>query len=127
MPYPGRQNIYEATIRRMVTQALEAQETAFDQAHGTDSDEALLEYLASCAQQLGHSPWPREIPGGGLIGQRFGDWERALTLAGLPSSSTPDKYQSFARVREETLRQRELYRQRQEEKRELQKNQDGHR
>ena len=33
MAYPGRQNIYEATIRRMVQQALEDQEQEFREQH----------------------------------------------------------------------------------------------
>ena len=49
MPHPGRNNIYEAAIKRMVTQSLEAQEQEFAQHRGTDSDEQLLAYLRYCA------------------------------------------------------------------------------
>ena len=110
MPHPGRNNIYEATIRRMVNEAIETQEQAFAQNRGGDSDAQLLAYLRFCADRLGHSPWPREIVGGNLIGQRFGTWGRALQKAKLPKPTTPDKLTSFARYLEETERQKAAYR-----------------
>ena len=61
MPYPGRNNIYEATIKRMVNEALDAQEQEFAKNRGGDSDEQLLAYLQFCAELLGHTPWSREI------------------------------------------------------------------
>lgn len=39
MPHPGRNNIYDATIKRMVNEALETQEQEFAQNRGGDSDE----------------------------------------------------------------------------------------
>ena len=116
MAYPGRNNIYEAAIRRMVREALEQQEAAFRQAHGQDPDEQLLAYLHSRAAALGHTPWPGEILGGALIRQRFGTWERALALARLPAPRTPNQPRSFARVRAETEKQKEIYRQHKAEK-----------
>lgn len=116
MGYPGRQNIYEATIRRMVLQALEDREQEFRQAHESDTDEQLLTYLRSCAFRLNHSPWAGEIDGGKMIEQRFGSWNRALSLAKLPSPRTANQPKSFARVQEEVERQKEVYRQRKAEK-----------
>ena len=84
MGYPGRQNIYEATIRRMVLQALEEQEQAFREAHEGDTDQQLLLYLRSNAIQLHHTPWLGEILGGTYIQERFGSWHRAVALAKLP-------------------------------------------
>ena len=110
MPYPGRNNIYDAVIRRMVSEALEAQERVFVQSHGKDRDEALLAYLQSWAQRLGHTPWPREIPGGSFLEQRFGSWEAALEKAELPKPVTADKLKSFARYQETVEQQRTLYR-----------------
>ena len=110
MPYPGRNNIYEATIKRMVNETLEAQEQEFAQNRGSDSDEQLLAYLQFCTQLLGHTPWPREIVGGSLIEDRFGTWQTALIKAKLPKPSTPDKTSGFARYQEQTQRQKELYR-----------------
>lgn len=111
MPHPGRNNIYEATIKRMVTQALEAQEQEFVSHRGSDSNEQLLSYLRDCAALLHHTPWPREIVGGSMIAQRFGTWHNALQEAQLPWPRTPDKVTSFARYQAETERQKVLYRQ----------------
>ena len=121
MPYPGRNNIYEATIKRMVNEALEAQEQEFAQNRGSDSDEQLLAYLQFCTQLFGHTPWPREIVGGSLIEDRFGTWQTALIKAKLPKPSTPDKTSGFARYQEQTQRQKELYREKKAAKK--QKNQ----
>ena len=112
MPHPGRNNIYEATIKRMVNEALAAQEQEFARNRGNDSDEQLLAYLQFCDQLLGHTPWPREIVGGSLIEQRFGSWEMALAKAKLPKPTTPDKLTGFARYIEETEKQKAAYRQR---------------
>ena len=118
MAHPGRNNIYEATIRRMVNEAMEAQEQAFIQEHGSDTEDALLAYLRDCALRLGHTPWPREIAGGGIIEERFGTWRNALVKAKLPPPNTPDLYNSFARVQEETERQKVLYREKKAAKKE---------
>lgn len=119
MAYAGRHNIYEATIRRMVNQALEAQEQEFAQFHEQDTPQQLLSYLQEQAAVLGHTPWPGEIVGGTVIEKRFGSWQRALLLAGLAEPKSPNKPGSFARVKEETERQKELYRQRKAEKKAL--------
>ena len=110
MGYAGRNNIYEATIKRMVIQAVEAQEQEFACEHGNDSEAQLLTYLQLCAQRLGHTPWPKEIVGGSLIESRFGSWEDALTKAKLPKPVTPDKTTCFARFLEETEKQKLFYR-----------------
>ena len=110
MPHPGRNNIYDATIKRMVNEALEAQEQEFAQNRGGDSDEQLLAYLQFCAELLDHTPWPREIVGGSLIERRFGTWQAALCLAKLPLPNTPDKITVFVRYQEETERQKVIYR-----------------
>ena len=119
MAYPGRHNIYEATIRRMVQEALEQQEAEFRQQHGMDSDQQLLSYLRSCAMRLRHTPWPGEITGGSYIQERFGSWDRALAMAGLPAPRTVNQSKAFARVLDETEKQKELYRQRKAEKKAL--------
>lgn len=116
MAYAGRNNIYEATIKRMVTQALEKQEQEFVEAHGSDTDEQLLTYLRQNAAHLGHTPWPREIIGGSFIEQRFGTWKNALCRARLPRPSIPDNLSDFARIQEERARQEVIYRQKKAEK-----------
>ena len=105
MPHPGRNNIYDATIKRMVNETLEAQEQDFAKNRADDSDEQLLAYLQFCAELLGHTPWPREIVGGSLIENRFGSWEKALAKAKLPKPITQDKLTRFARYQEEVERQ----------------------
>ena len=116
MAYPGRQNIYEAIIRRMVQEALARQEEEFRQQHTGDTDEQLLAYLRACAVRLRHTPWPGEILGGAYIQERFETWTRALALARLPAPRTANQSRTFARVKEETETQKELYRQRKAEK-----------
>ncbi len=111
MPYPGRNNIYDATIKRMVNEALDAQEQEFAQNRGGDSDEQLLAYLQFCTELVGHTPWPREIVGGSLIEDRFGSWENALIKAKLPKPETLDKLSAFVRYQEEVERQKVVYRQ----------------
>ena len=111
MAYPGRNNIYDATIRRMVSQALEEQEKEFVLQWDAADDEQLLDYLRRKAQELGHTPWPGEIVGGKLIEERFGSWRNALEQGNLPQPNTPDSYNSFPRVKEETERQKTIYRQ----------------
>lgn len=112
MGYAGRNNIYEATIKRMVTQALEAQEQDFLNTHAADTDEQLLSYLCRCAASLGHAPWPGEMIGGSFIEVRFGSWKNALLKAKLSHPSTSN----FARIQEERLNQEAIYRQRKAEK-----------
>ena len=116
MGYAGRQNIYEGTIRRMVTQALEEQEEAFRREHAADTDGQLIAYLRQCAMELQHVPWPEEIRGGAMITHRFGSWENALAEAGLPRPKGQRKPGTFLRVKEEEARQKELYRQHKAEK-----------
>ena len=119
MAYPGRQNIYEATIRRMVQEALEQQEADFRQQHAEDSDEQLIAYLRAWAIRKQHTPWPGEIVGGTFIEERFGSWNRVLALARLPVPRTANQSASFARIKEETERQKELYRRKKAEKKQL--------
>lgn len=115
MPTPSRNDIYEAVIRKMVTQALEEQEERFEQTHGKDTDEALILYLKDSAMQLGYSPRYKEVIGWRLLEQRFGGWNEALQKAGLiPAPKYP--VTKLSRIVEETERQKELYRQKKAEK-----------
>ena len=119
MGYAGRQNIYEGTIRRMVTQALEAQEEEFRREHESDTDGQLIAYLRQCAMELQHVPWPGEILGGTVIAQRFGSWEKALAAAKLSPPKGRKKPDTFLRVKEEESRQKEIYRRHKAEKKRL--------
>lgn len=115
MPTPSRNDIYEAVIRKMVNQALEAQENTFEQDHALDTDEDLLDYLRMRAADLGYSPRYKEIIGWNFIEQRFGSWSTALQKAGLsPAARCP--VTKLPRIMEETEKQKELYRQKKAEK-----------
>ena len=119
MGYAGRHNIYEATIRRMVTQALQAQEEQFRQTHEQDTDEQLLNLIRDWASVHGYTPWPDELEGGSYLKERFGSWEKLIHLAGLTPPTHPHRQQSFRRIMEETERQKELYRRKKAEKKQL--------
>ena len=115
MPTPSRNDIYEAVIRKMVNQALEEQEDAFEQIHRSDPEDALVAYLQHCAEVLGYSPRYKEIVGWRLLEQRFGGWNAALQQAELvPGVRCP--VTKLPRIIEETEKQKEIYRQRKAEK-----------
>lgn len=119
MGYAGRHNIYEATIRRMVTQSLEAQEQQFRQSHEQDTDAQLLELIRDWVSDHGYTPWPLEIPGGSYMAERFGSWEALIDQARLKPPAHPNRTQSFQRFREETERQKAIYRRKKAEKKQL--------
>ena len=122
MSYPGRENIYRATIRRLTLQALEAREQQFRQAHEGDTDEELLTLLRQWAARNHHTPWPGELTGGNYLAERFGSWERAIELAGLTPPRGPNNLQNFPRYLAETEGQKELYRLKKSEKKQLARN-----
>ena len=68
----------------MTNAAMRRKDAEFVAAHRDDTDEQLIAYLQRCAQELGHTPYPREVFGGAMIGERFGGWSRAVDVAGLP-------------------------------------------
>ena len=115
MPTSNRNDIYNAVIQKMVSQSLEDQEEQFWYAHCQDTDRELLAYLCRCARDLGHSPRRQEILGWWTLERCFGSWEEALLQAGLePVRDCPPA--KLARIREETERQKQCYRQKKEEK-----------
>ena len=81
-----------------------------------DTDEALLNVFLDWASVHGYTPWPGEMTGGDYLTERFGSWERLVSLAGLKKPTHPNRQQSFERVKEETERQKELYRRKKTEK-----------
>ena len=75
----------EAAVKALAEQkALEERDQIWAQEHEADTDEELLYYLRRCADELGHTPCRREVPGSTYIGQRFGSWSVALHYAQLP-------------------------------------------
>ena len=113
---PDRNAIYNAVIKRMVRESLEQKEEEFAIAHAQDSDAELLIYLRRCAAELRHSPWPGEIIGWKYLTERFADWNEMLRRAHLPMPTTSNKVASFQLVLEETKYQKQVYRQKKEEK-----------
>ena len=118
MSYSGRNNIYDAIIKKMVTKALEDQENEFEEEHSSDSDEMLLEYIRKSAEELHHIPWQREIVGGSYIEKRFGTYKAALRKAELPNPKHADNIENFSRIQKEIEIQKAAYRKNKAEKKE---------
>ena len=117
MPRPTRNEIYDAVIRKMVQQALEAQEASFAGAHASDSDEQLIQYIKEQTAILGYTPRYKEVIGWQLIEQRFGSWEDALQKADLRICSGC-AVNKLPRIQQEVERQKAIYRQKKSEKKE---------
>ena len=114
--HPDRQVIYQATIRRMVTESLNKKEECFASEHSSDTDAQLATYLRYCATKLGYTPHAKEIVGWQYILERFGTWEQAIRAARLPLPTTPNTPSKFQLVLDEYEHQQMLYRQRKAEK-----------
>ena len=115
MAYAGRNNIYDAVIRRRTQEALDAQDLAFEREHAQDTDAQLLCYLAHCINDLGCLPQKKEIVGGGLIEKRFGSWQAALAQSGIDVQQGRSSSKS-TRAQQERVHQELLYRQQKAEK-----------
>ena len=116
MTKPNRNQIYDAVIRRMVSESLMEKEETFSREHEFDPNEKLLSYLRQMAAQLEHTPWPKEIIGWQLITKRFGSWQEAVIQAGLPMMNTPNSPTKFLLYRNEVERQKIIYRNNRAEK-----------
>ena len=71
-------------LEAMTDAAMRQKNAEFVTAHRDDTDGQLIVYVRQCAQELGHTPYPREIFGGAMIYERFGTWSKVLNAAGLP-------------------------------------------
>jgi len=116
MTKPNRNQIYDAVIRRMVSESLMEKEETFSREHEFDPNEKLLSYLRQMAAQLEHTPWPKEIIGWQLITKRFGSWQEAVIQADLPMMNTPNSPTKFLLYRNEVERQKIIYRNNRAEK-----------
>ena len=114
--HPNRQVIYQATIRRMVTEALSEKEERFAAEHSSDTDAQLANYLRQCAAGLGYTPHAKEIVGWQYLLERFGTWEQAIRAARLSLPTTPNTPSKFQLVLDEYEHQQMLYRQRKADK-----------
>ena len=115
MPRPGRNEIYEAVIRKMVLQALEEQELLFARDHAFDSEEQLLSYIRAQREILHATPRYKEIIGWKLLTERFGSWDAAVEKAGLPAA-VPCPMEKLPRIQDEVRTQKEWYRLKKAEK-----------
>lgn len=114
--HPDRQAIYQATIRRMVTEALNAKEEQFASEHSLDTDAQLAAYLRRCALEMKYTPHAKEIVGWQYLLERFGTWEQAIRAARLPLPTTPNTPSKFQLVLDEYEHQQALYRQKKADK-----------
>ena len=89
--------------------SLQKKEDRFAQEHKDDTDQQLLEYLHLFAKELGHTPNACEMIGGRLIEKRFGDWNRAVLLAGLSWPQSAPPMQSRLIYRQEKMQQERTF------------------
>ena len=88
----GTPPIFEREVQRQLMyhqktmRQLALDEAEFADLHAADTDEEILAYLLGWAKRLKHSPNLCEVVGGEYIAARFGSWERALEMAGLPKA-----------------------------------------
>lgn len=104
-----RNDWYEKKLDQRVRASLLKKEDRFAQEHKDDTDDQLLEYLHGFAKELGHTPNTCEIIGGRFIEKRFGDWNRAVMLAGLTWPRKAPTMQSRLIYRQEQQRQKLLF------------------
>lgn len=114
--HPDRQVIYQATIQRMVAEALNAKEEQFASEHSLDTDVQLAAYLRQCALEMKYTPHAKEIVGWQYLLERFGTWEQAIRAAQLPLPTTPNTPSKFQLVLDEYEHQQALYRQKKADK-----------
>ena len=85
-------------LEAMTDAAVRQKNAAFVAAHRSDTDEQLIAYVRQSAQELGHTPYPREIFGGAMIYERFGTWSKVLNAAGLPYPRTRSAREAAASI-----------------------------
>ena len=82
--YVNPQQWKQKKLEDMTDVAIQQKNAGFAEAHWKDTNEQLIKYVRQCTQELGHTPYPREIFGGAMISERFGTWSKVLNAAGLP-------------------------------------------
>lgn len=97
----NNQNWLNSQIAERAKASLAARDAAFAENNAGVTRAALAQYLSVCAAALGHSPSPTEIDGGVFIEQRFGNWDNAMTAAGLPRPKTTPRLNNTLRYRME--------------------------
>lgn len=92
---------------------LRHREKEFAAVHDGDSDNELLAYLKAFAAKHPKQPlFKADVPGGELIGKRFGGWKEALKAAGLPEPT--GKHETIGYTRAQQKKSRDAWNQKQQ-------------
>ncbi|MDO4811034.1 MAG: hypothetical protein Q3985_03720 [Eubacteriales bacterium] len=93
---------------------LRHREKEFAAAHEGDTDEELLVYLKQFAAEHPEQPlFKTDVPGGELIGKRFGGWKEALKIAELPKPEGKREMVGYTRAQQ--IRSRDAWNQKRQE------------
>ena len=93
---------------------LRHREKEFAAAHEGDTDEELLVYLKQFAAEHPEQPlFKVNVPGGELIGKRFGGWKEALKAAGL--TKPMGEHETIGYTREQQRKCRDAWNQKRQE------------
>ena len=93
---------------------LRHREKLFAAAHEGDTDEELLVYLKQFAAEHPEQPlFKTDVPGGELIGKRFGGWNEALKAAGL--TKPMGEHETIGYTRAQQIRSRDAWNQKRQE------------
>lgn len=91
--------------------ALKKKNAQFALEHQNDSKRQLLDYVITCANELGHTPHMDEIIGGSFIAYRFESWVNVLAEAGLPKCGRNPAPNGRKIYRDELIVQSKLWKQ----------------
>ena len=116
-----RGSAFDAILNKRIEEALAEKQRNFPTEHEQDSEESLLQYLRSFSEELGRTPNSNEIIGGAYLCQRFGTWERALDLSGLPPPGRAADFKHRLIYKQERERQLILWREEKAKKQEEKK------
>lgn len=84
---------------------LRHREKEFAAAHEGDTDDELLIYLKAFAAKHPEQPlFKADVPGGELIGKRFGGWKDALKAADLPEPEGKHETIGYTRAQQRKIR-----------------------
>ena len=100
---------FDRNVAKRAAAALAERDAAFAEEQADTPLEKLAQYLAEEAELLRHTPAPNEIDGGAFIEERFGSWEAAVEMAGLPPVRKTPQLRETARYQEERKIQEPLF------------------
>lgn len=100
---------FDRNVAKRTEAALAECDAAFAEEHAETPLIDLARYLTRMAELMRHTPVPCEVDGGAFIEQRFGSWEAALEMAGLPPVRKVLQLKETARYRAEKKIQEPLF------------------